>query len=314
MRVLVVTKPLAPARPSSSTAEIVRTGLQRGHELFVGHPDGLVLSAGGAVTAIVRPVERCRTTLTDYDDCGAALQLDVADVDLVLMRLQPPVDVGYLLVCELLSHGEERARFVNRPSGLASFVEKLFPIRFPDVHPPTVITAHPETLRKFRREQREVVLKPLNDFQGRGVIIVTADDKNFDALVDLLLDRHGGPIVAQAYIPEVARGDKRVFMIGGRPVGALNRIPASDSRRANLHAGGKPRLARLSARDLEICERVGPELVRLGFNFVGLDIIDGSLTEITVSSPTGLVQLRECGGPSVAVVLWEHLEGMDDHD
>lgn len=308
LKVGVLMHPLSLSRASSSTADLVGTGVQRGHRLWIFHPSDLSVESGGRVGIVGRPVESAHPDFTGYGDCGAAHRMAASEFDIILFRLQPPLEFAYFAVCHILARVETSVLIVNRPSALARVAEKLFAMDYPDLHPATVVSSEKTTLAEFRRSVGDVIVKPLYDFQGAGVFFLRSDDKNFDALFETLTRLYRAPVVMQEYLTEAMYGDKRIFLIHGAPVAALNRVPAEGSARANLHAGGRPEPTQLSERDLEICARLGPRLARDGFLFVGLDVIGDYVTEISVTSPTGIVQVRDLGGPDVSTKLWEQLE------
>lgn len=304
----VVMRALGDAQTASSTAALVEAAIVRGHSVYITHPADLSLVRGREGCAVGRRVPTDFASLHRYDSLGESELLGIAELDLLLLRVQPPIDTRYFAACHMLAQLEDTIAIVNRPSALIGHAEKLFAMRFPDLHPETVVSANKETLEEFRSTYGDVVIKPLYDFQGAGVFLLREDDKNLDALLETLLRLYGTPVVMQRYLSEARRGDKRIFLVDGKPVGALNRIPAEGSVRANLHAGGTPRLAQLSDRDHEICCRIGPPLAGDGLLFVGIDVIGDYITEVSIASPTGIVQLAESGGANIVDVVWDALE------
>jgi glutathione synthase len=236
--------------------------------------------------------------------------LDLGGVDVVLMRQDPPFDMAYVTATHLLEAIHPRTLVVNDPREVRNAPEKLFVLNFPDLTPPTLITRDPAAIADFRRRHGDMVLKPLYFGGGSGVARVKADDPNLDALLELHFQLGREPVIAQAFIPAVTKGDKRVLLVDGEPVGAINRVPAEGHIRSTLAVGGRAEPVELDARDREICAAIGPELKRRGLLFVGIDVIGGFLTEINVTSPTGAQQLKRFGGADAAAILWDRIEAL----
>jgi glutathione synthase len=295
--------PIHPQRTASSTFDLIQVAGRRGHEVLIVHPSGISLHPDGLVHAIARPV-----TVLNTIDYGPVKLLNLSECDALLMRLQPPFDIDYFTTCRMLEWVESSLIPINRPSAILNYPEKLFMMRFPDIHPPTVISSDPEVLTEFRNHHGDVIVKPLYDFQGSGVFYVSREDKNLDSIVVTLTQLYRTAIVVQKYIPAVREGDKRIFLLDGIPVGAINRLPESSSARANLHAGGKAETTTLSARDKAICSRIGPSLAKLGLVLVGVDVIGEWITEISTTSPTGIVPIRQLTGIDISEALWEWVE------
>jgi glutathione synthase len=279
----------------------------RGHRLWTYQPQMLALDEG-RLTARARSV-KVRPVQGEHATQGEPEALDLAEVDVVLMRQDPPFDMAYVTATHLLEAVHPRTLVVNDPAEVRNAPEKLFVLGFPDLTPPTLITRDPEAIADFRRRHGDIVLKPLYFGGGSGVARLKADDSNLDALLELHGQLGREPVIAQAFIPAVVKGDKRVLLVDGEPVGAINRVPAEGHIRSNLAVGGRAEAVELDARDREICAAIGPELKRRGLIFVGIDVIGGWLTEINVTSPTGAQQLKRFGGADAAALMWEAIEG-----
>jgi glutathione synthase len=282
----------------------------RGHRLFAYPPTALALERG-RLTARARPMT-LREVEGDHVSLAEARTLDLAaDVDVVLMRQDPPFDMAYVTAAQMLETVHPDTLVVNDPASVRGAPEKLWAAAaFPDLQPPTLVSGDLEALTDFHRRHGDVVLKPLHGAAGAGVVRLKADDPNLEALVELFGGINRDPLVMQAFLPAVAQGDKRIILVDGEVVGAINRVPGVGAVRSNLRVGGRAEPAELTARDLEICAAVGPELKARGLLFVGLDVIGGRLTEINVTSPTGAVQLKRFGGADAAKMLWERIEAL----
>ena len=234
---------------------------------------------------------------------------EVIDADVVLMRQDPPFDMTYISATYLLESVSDRVAVINAPAAVRDAPEKLLVMQFPDLMPPTLITCNDDDIRAFHREHKDVILKPLYGNGGEGVFRIEADGINLNALLDLYARHYVGlPIVAQKFLTEVHQGDKRILLLDGKPVGAIDRFPPPGEVRANMHVGGRAAATRLSARDEEICEAVGEELRRRDLLFAGIDVIGGHLIEINVTSPTGMREVSEFGGVDVASLFWDLVE------
>ncbi|MDE2355617.1 MAG: glutathione synthase [Alphaproteobacteria bacterium] len=280
----------------------------RGHALFVYAPQALALEDGQAYargrSAVLREVKGDHVTL------GPEEIRPLAEMDVVLMRQDPPFDMAYITAAHILERVHPRTLVVNNPAEVRNAPEKIFATDFPGLQPPTLITADVEAIHAFRARHGDMVLKPLYGGAGSGVVRLKPDDPNLDALLELhaLIGRE--PVIAQKFIPAVSAGDKRILLVDGAPVGAINRIPGAGQVRSNLARGGRAEPVGLTARDEEICAMIGPELRRRGLMFVGIDVIGDYLTEINVTSPTGARQLKRFGGADAATVLWDRIEAI----
>ncbi|MDP3173169.1 MAG: glutathione synthase [Phenylobacterium sp.] len=291
-----------------TTFLMMETAQARGHSLFVYTPDRLSLEEG-RVTARGRPVE-IRRAKGDHATFGDYQRLDLEEVDVVLLRQDPPFDMAYITSTHLLDVVHPKTLVVNNPTEVRNAPEKLFVTGFPGVQPPTLITSDVEAIYDFRARQGDIVLKPLYGGGGSGVARLLADDPNLDALLELHAMIGREPVIAQKFIPAVVKGDKRILLVDGEPVGAVNRVPNAGQIRSNLRVGGRAEAVELTARDLELCAIIGPELKRRGLLFVGIDVIGEFLTEINVTSPTGAQQLKHFTGIDATEKLWERIEAI----
>ena len=290
-----------------STFRIAEEAQARGHELFYYTPDKLAYQEG-RVTArgwplIVRRVKGNHFTL------GEEQEINLADWDVVWLRQDPPFDMGYITSTHLLDLIHPETLVVNDPFWVRNYPEKLLMLEFPDLIPPTTIARDLDTLKAFKDKYKDIILKPLYGNGGAGVFRLTPDDRNLNSLHELFTGMNNEPLIAQKFLPDVAAGDKRVILIDGVGVGAINRVPAKGETRSNMHVGGRPEKVEMTARDLEICERIGPLLREKGQIFVGIDVIGGNLTEINVTSPTGIMELDRFDGINVSAMIWEAIEG-----
>lgn len=267
----------------------------RGHRVLYAHPKALQ-QQGHAVQAIVQPI-RVQAQQGAHFELGAPETVALNTLDAVFMRKDPPFDEHFLIYTWLLDRVDpSHTVMVNNPQALRDFNEKLAALRWPELMPPTLIAADRKRVRAFIEQHQQVVVKPLLNAGGTGIILLQAGDRNIGSVLDLLTQEGKAMIEAQRYIPDVTEGDKRIILLNGQPIGAVNRVPAADDIRANMHVGGQARKIGLTARDLEICAAVGPELARRGLIFTGIDVIGGFLTEVNVTSPTGLQEINRFNG------------------
>jgi glutathione synthase len=239
---------------------------------------------------------------------GEPEERDLGEMDVVLMRQDPPFDMAYISATHLLERIHPKTLVVNDPAHVRNAPEKLFVTEFPDLMPETLISRDPAAIRAFRQEHRDIILKPLYGNGGAAVFRIGEGDENLSALIELFDSTFREPFVIQRYLPAVREGDKRVILIDGEPVGAINRVPAIGDARSNMHVGGKAVASELTDRDREICARIGPELKRRGFVLVGIDVIGDRLTEINVTSPTGIREVKRFGGADIAALFWDVVE------
>jgi glutathione synthase len=280
----------------------------RGHGLWVYTPDR-ISQEDGKIYARGRSLD-LRAIKGDHHTLGAFETRDLSDFDAVLMRQDPPFDMAYITATHFLERIHPRTLVINNPFEVRNAPEKLFVTGFEGVQPPTLITSDPEAIYDFRSRHGDIVLKPLYGGGGSGVVRLAADDPNLDALLELHAMIGREQVIAQKFIPAVSKGDKRILLIDGEPVGAVNRIPASGQVRSNLAKGGRAEAVELTTRDQELCAIIGPELKRRGLLFVGIDVIGDYLTEINVTSPTGAQQLKRFGGADAAAALWDRVEAI----
>jgi glutathione synthase len=280
----------------------------RGHALWVYTPNRIGLE-DGRVTARGRSLQ-LKAVKGDHHQLGAHETRELAEMDVVLMRQDPPFDLAYISATHFLERIHPKTLVVNSPAEVRNAPEKLFVTRFAGVQPPTLITADREAIVDFRARHGELVLKPLYGGAGSGVVMLRPDDPNLDALLEFYALIGREPVVAQKFIPAVAKGDKRILLIDGEPIGAINRVPAAGQVRSNLARGGRPEPVELTPRDLELCAAIGPDLKARGLLFVGIDVIGDYMTEINVTSPTGAQQLKRFGGADAAALLWDRIEAI----
>ncbi len=289
-----------------STFALMLEAQARGAELYYYLPSCLSF-CDGKVTALAHPVT-VRSEKGNHADVGEPLTLDLATMDVVLMRQDPPFDMAYITATHILEHIHPKTLVVNDPFHVRNAPEKLFVTMFPDLMPPTLITSHMAEVRAFRDKHKDIILKPLYGNGGAGIFRVKPDDENFNSLLEMFTETYREPLIAQAYLPAIRKGDKRIILVDGTPVGALNRIPAKGEARSNLHIGGTAVATTLNAREEEICAAIGPELKRRGLIFTGIDVIGDYLTEINVTSPTGMLEIRRFGGADIAALIWDAIE------
>ena len=278
----------------------------RGHELFYYRPEQLSLRGGRAV-AHAAPV-RVRDVVGDHVTLGDAASVDLASMDVVLLRQDPPFDLAYITSTHILERLAPKTLVVNDPVSVRNAPEKLFVMDYPQLMPATLITRDKAEIEAFRREHGEVVMKPLHGHGGASVFKVAEKDGNFGSLFDLFSATLREQWVVQAFLKNIVLGDKRIILVDGEPLGAINRVPAENDIRSNMVRGGAAAATQFTPRELEICATIGPELKRRGLLLVGIDVIDGYLTEINVTSPTGIRAIKRVGGPDLSVAVWDAIE------
>jgi glutathione synthase len=290
-----------------STFALMLEAQQRGHDLSYYTPDQMALLDGEAF-ATVRPLT-VRDVQGDHFTLGEARHITLASFDVILMRQDPPFDLAYITATHLLERVHPRTLVVNDPAHVRNAPEKLFVTEFPDLMPPTLITRNLQEIKAFRTRHGDVVMKPLHGHGGAAVFALKADDINFGSLYDLFAATFREPWVVQKFLPAVKHGDKRIILVDGEFAGAVNRVPQADDLRSNMVRGGGAEATDLTARERMICERLGPALRVRGLLFTGIDVIDGYLTEINVTSPTGIRIIQRLGGPDIAAMIWDRIEG-----
>ncbi|MDP5335214.1 MAG: glutathione synthase [Paracoccaceae bacterium] len=307
MKIAFQMDPIGPININAdSTFRLMEEAQARGHELFYYTPDRLAYQEG-RITARGWPVTVQRVQ-GDHYRLGMEAEVDLAEFDVVWLRQDPPFDMFYITTTHLLDRIHPRTLVVNDPFWVRNSPEKLLVLNFPDLTPPTTIARDLATIRAFKDRHGDVILKPLYGNGGAGVFRLTSDDRNLSSLHELFTGFSREPLIVQKYLPDVTKGDKRVILVDGEPVGAINRVPAAGETRSNMHVGGRPEKIGLTDRDLEICARIGPVLREKGQVFVGIDVIGTWLTEINVTSPTGIQELERFDGVNIAARIWERIE------
>jgi len=291
---------------ADSTFRLAEEAQARGHELFYYLPDALAYREG-RITATGWPL-KVRREQGNHAERGEKTTVDLAEVDVVLLRQDPPFDMHYITTTHLLDRIHPRTLVVNDPFWVRNFPEKMLVLNFPELMPPTMIARDLATIREFKAAHGDVILKPLYGNGGAGVFRLDGNDRNLSSLHELFTGFTREPLIVQKYLPAVVKGDKRVILVDGEPVGAINRVPAEGETRSNMHVGGRPEKVGLTDRDREICAAIGPTLRDHGQVFVGIDVIGDSLTEINVTSPTGIQELERFDGINVAAMIWEAIE------
>jgi glutathione synthase len=304
LKVGVLMDPLAGININTdSTFVLMLEAQKRGFALLYFTPQDLFLH-NGQVRATVRPVT-VRRRQGDHFTLGDANVLDLASLDILLMRQDPPFDMGYITATYLLERLTDRVLIVNNPAEVRSAPEKLLVTQFPQFCPPTLVSRDPALFAAFHAEHEDIVIKPLYSCGGEGVFRLTPNAPNLGVIVELYLEKFREPFIAQRYIPEVKAGDKRIILCDGTPIGAVLRAPKDGEHRANFHAGGTAIKTTLTPRETEICATIGPELRRRGLLFVGIDVIGPYLTEINVTSPTGLQEINTLNQDCLEATLWD---------
>lgn len=291
---------------ADSTFALALEAQRRGHALFHYLPQHLALR-NGRVMAWVRPLE-VRREAGNHATLGEAELLDLATMDVVLMRQDPPFDMAYITATHLLEHIHPETLVVNDPFHVRNAPEKLMVTHFEGLLPPTLITADRRQILEFRKEYKDIVLKPLFGNGGSGVFHILPEDENLNALLEMFTQLYREPVIVQQYLPEVRGGDKRIILVDGKPAGAVNRVPMQGEARSNLHVGGTAQKAILTTRDREICEAIGPTLEARGLIFVGIDVIGNYLTEINVTSPTGIQEIDRFDNTRIEAQIWDAIQ------
>lgn len=278
----------------------------RGHEIFYYLPQALSLRgtrlyAHGASLTL-------RDEAGNHFDQHDERTENLTDLDVILMRQDPPFDMSYITATHMLEHVHPKTLVVNDPMHVRNAPEKLFVIEFSDFMPPTLITRDAAETRAFRDEHGDIIVKPLYGNGGAGVFRLSHGDENLASLVELFEMNYREPYIVQQYLPDVRQGDKRIILIDGEVAGIINRVPAEGESRSNMHVGGRPEPVEMTKRDHEICEAIGPELKRRGLIFVGIDVIGDWMTEINVTSPTGIREVKRFGGNDIAAMIWDAIE------
>jgi glutathione synthase len=289
-----------------STFALLLEAQARGHALSYYTPDRLAMR-DGKVAASVRPLS-VRDTAGDHFTLGEAKHAALSSFDVVLLRQDPPFDLAYITSTHMLERIQPKTLVVNDPAHVRNAPEKVFVTEFPDLMPPTLLTRDLAAIKEFRAEHGDIVMKPLYGKGGEAVFRLEREDLNFGSLYDLFAATFREPWVVQKFLPQVRDGDKRIILVDGEFAGAVNRVPAADDLRSNMVRGGVPKATDLTKREREICARLGPALRERGLLFVGIDVIGDFLTEINVTSPTGIRSVKSLGGPDIAALIWDKIE------
>lgn len=278
----------------------------RGHELYHYTPDRLSMS-GSDVTVAMEKLE-VRDVEGDHFTLGDKVRTSLRDMDVVLLRQDPPFDMNYITTTHMLEMVHPDTLVVNNPRSVRNAPEKIFVMEYGDLMPETIVTLDLDEIRAFREKHGDIILKPLYGNGGAGVFHLRDGDRNLTSLMEMFTQLTREPIIAQRYLKDVRAGDKRILLIDGKPVGAINRVPAESDTRSNMHVGGQAVETTMTDRELEICARIGPELEKRGLTLVGIDVIGGLMTEINVTSPTGVREVKKFGGADIAALFWDAVE------
>ena len=289
-----------------STFALALEAQKRGHRLWYYLPKALALR-GDRISTRAQELT-VRNERGNHFTLGQFEHLDLSTTDVVLLRQDPPFDMAYITTTHILERLPKRVLVVNDPYWVRNSPEKVFVTDYPDLMPPTLVTSDPETIRAFRAEHGEIVVKPLYGNGGTGVFRIRPEDENLNTILEFFHSFVREPMVVQKYVPQVRQGDKRIILVDGEPVGAINRVPAKGEARSNMHVGGRPEKTMLTDREKEICSRIGPELKRRGLIFTGIDVIGDYLTEINVTSPTGIWEIGHFDGTDIAALIWDAIE------
>ncbi|WP_420585127.1 glutathione synthase [Ruegeria sp.] len=291
---------------ADSSFRLAEEAQARGHSLFFYSPDQLAYQEG-RITARGQDMKVQRVAANPAE-LGPEREVDLADFDVIWLRQDPPFDMHYITSTHLLDRLKGQALVVNDPFWVRNYPEKLLVLDFPELTPPTTIARDLQTIKAFKEKHEDVILKPLYGNGGAGVFRLDANDRNLTSLHELFTGFSREPLIVQKFLPDVSNGDKRVILVDGEPVGAINRVPAKGETRSNMHVGGRPEKIGLTERDLEICAAIGPLLKEKGQIFVGIDVIGDYLTEINVTSPTGIQELERFDGVNIAEKIWQAIE------
>jgi len=289
-----------------STFVLALEAQKRGFGLYHYLPNRLSFR-NGRVIAKAHPLE-VRREAGNHFTFGEAQEIDLALMDVVLMRQDPPFDMAYITATHILEHIADETLVVNNPVSVRNAPEKLFVTHFDGVMPPTLITSDPDEIKAFRVEHSDIIIKPLYGNGGAGVFHLPPTDENLGSLVEMFTQNFREPMIVQKYVPAVREGDKRIILINGEVAGAINRVPAAGESRSNMHVGGRPEKSTLTTREEEICEAIGPVLKKRGLIFVGIDVIGGFLTEINVTSPTGLQEINRFDDTCLEAKIWDAIQ------
>ena len=289
-----------------STFALLLEAQQRGHGISYYTPEKLAMN-GGKVFATVRPLQ-VRDNEGSHFTLGDPRRAQLTEFDVILLRQDPPFDLNYITTTHLLERIHPKTLVVNDPAQVRNAPEKMFVTEFPELMPPTLLSRDLDEIKAFRATHGDIVMKPLYGKGGEAVFLIEKEDRNFGSLYDLFSTSFREPWVTQKFLPAVRAGDKRIILVDGEFAGAVNRVPAADDIRSNMVRGGAAKATELTEREREICKRIGPALRERGLLFVGIDVIDGWLTEINVTSPTGIRAIKNLSGPDIAALIWDRIE------
>jgi len=307
LRVAVLMDPIEKIKiGGDSTFALLLEAQARKHALCYFTPDRMTM-LDGRVFATARGLQ-VQDKEGDHFKLGEGKREELTAFDVVLMRQDPPFDLAYISATHLLERIHPKTLVVNDPAEVRNAPEKMFVTEFPELMPPTLLTRDLDEIRRFRTTHGDIVMKPLYGKGGEAVFLLRREDLNFGSLFDLFSVTFKEPWVVQKFLPAVKDGDKRIILVDGEYAGAINRVPAADDLRSNMVRGGVPKATELTKREQEICARIGPSLKERGLLFVGIDVIDGFLTEINVTSPTGIRAIKKFGGPDIAALIWDKIE------
>ena len=279
---------------------------RRGHKLFHYTPDRLSM-LGGKVFARIEEMT-VRDEKGNHFSLGEPIRTDLSEMDVILLRQDPPFDMNYITTTHMLERIHPRTLVVNDPVWVRNSPEKIFVTEFPDLMPETMITRDAAEVAAFRKQHGDIIIKPLYGNGGAGIFHLHEADRNLASLLEMFQQMFREPFIVQRYLKDVRKGDKRIILIEGEPVGAINRVPAEHDSRSNMHVGGRAEKTGLTEREREICARIGPSLRERGFVLVGIDVIGDLMTEINVTSPTGVREVQRFGGADIASLFWDAVE------
>jgi glutathione synthase len=290
-----------------STFAMMLEAEARGHELGYYTPNTLALR-DNRVSAVIAPISVFDKPKGEHFALGPSARADLSEYDVVLMRQDPPFDMNYITLTHMLERIHPKTYVVNAPASVRNAPEKVLVTEFPHLMPPTLVTRDRAEIQAFRREHGNIIVKPLYGNGGAGVFFIEEGSHNLVSLLELFEQAFREPFMIQRYLPEVRQGDKRIILVDGEAIAGLNRVPSEGETRANMHVGGRAELSPLTQREREICAEIGPRLRELDLIFVGIDVIGGYLTEINVTSPTGIREIKRFGGPDIAPMIWDAIE------
>jgi glutathione synthase len=308
LKIAVQMDPIASINPmGDSTFALMLEAQGRGHRVDYFVPGSLALR-DNEVNADVAPITVMDKPKGEHFVLGDFVRTDLSNYDVLLMRQDPPFDMNYITITHMLERIHPKTFVMNPPAAVRNAPEKILVTEFPELMPPTLVTRDRAMIHAFRREHGNVILKPLYGNGGAGVFLIQEGDQNLNSLIELFEQSFREPFMVQRYLPEVRKGDKRIILVDGEAVAGLNRVPADGEARSNMHVGGRPELSELTEREREICATIAPALKARDMIFVGIDVIGGYLTEINVTSPTGIREIKRFGGPDIAPMIWDAIE------